>query len=198
MAQDMGRLLRGVGLGDGGTDDYQKRKSAEPCQVHEAILSSGDMNRRDGGHTGTGLQRIRGLAWFLDNSIPIPGTRIRIGLDALIGLIPGLGDAAGALFSSYILYEAGRLGVPRSTLLRMGANILIESLVGIIPLFGDLFDAGWKANQRNVLLLERALAAPGLARRKDQGFVAALVLAVGAVGVGFAVGTWLLLRWLLE
>jgi hypothetical protein len=155
------------------------------------------MNRRDGGHTGTGLQRIRGLAWLLDNSIPIPGTRIRIGLDALIGLIPGLGDAAGALFSSYILYEAGRLGVPRSTLLRMGANVLIESLVGIIPLFGDLFDAGWKSNQRNVLLLEQALEAPGLARRKDRGFVAALVLGVGAVGVGFAVGTWLLLRWLL-
>ena len=155
------------------------------------------MNRRDGGHTGAGLERIRGLAWLLDNSIPIPGTRMRIGLDALIGLIPGLGDAAGAVFSSYILLEAGRLGVSRSTLVRMAANIMIESVVGLIPLAGDLFDAGWKANQRNVQLLERALKAPGLARRHDRGFVTALVLCVGTGALGFVVGTWLLLRWLL-
>ena len=153
-------------------------------------------NRRDGDHTGTALQRVRGLAWLLDNSIPIPGTGIRIGLDALIGLIPGLGDAAGALFSSYIVLEAGRLGASRSTLLRMGANVLIESVVGLVPLLGDLFDAGWKSNQRNLQLLERALATPGVAARKDRGFVALVVLGVGSLGVGLAVGTWLLLRWL--
>ena len=155
-----------------------------------------EINRRDGGHTGTALARVRGLAWLLDNSIPIPGTGIRIGLDALIGLIPGLGDAAGAVFSSYILLEAGRLGASRSTLLRMGANVLIESVVGIIPLAGDLFDAGWKANQRNLQLLERSLAAPALARRKDRGFVATLVIGVGLVGAGLAVGSLLLLKWL--
>src|SRR6185503_9317287 len=105
--------------------------------------------KQNAGHTGKALQRVRGLAWLLDNSIPIPGTRMRIGLDAVIGLIPGLGDAAGAVLSSYILLEAGKLGAPRSTLLRMGANVLVESVVGIVPLVGDLFDAGWKANQRN-------------------------------------------------
>ena len=154
-------------------------------------------NRRDGGHTGTALQRVRGLAWLLDNSIPIPGTRFRIGLDALIGLIPGLGDAAGAVFSSYILLEAGRMGAPRSTLLRMGANVLIESIVGLVPLLGDLFDAGWKANQRNLQLLERSMETPILARRRDRGFVAALVVGVGAITVSLAVGGFFLLRWLL-
>jgi hypothetical protein len=151
---------------------------------------------RNAGHTGQTLQRVRGLAWLLDNSIPIPGTRFRIGLDALIGLIPGLGDAAGAVFSSYILMEAGKLGVSRSTLLRMGANVLIEAVVGVIPLVGDLFDAGWKANQRNISLLERSLETPGLARRRDRGFVAATVVVVGAIGLGLAAATWALLAWL--
>ena len=136
------------------------------------------------------------MAWLLDNSIPIPGTNWRIGLDALIGLIPGLGDAAGAVFSSYILLEAGKLGASRSTLLRMGANVLIESVVGIVPLIGDLFDAGWKANQRNLRLLERSLETPALARRRDRGFVAATVVVVGAIGIGLAAATWALLAWL--
>jgi hypothetical protein len=155
-------------------------------------------NRGDGGHIGESLDRVRGLAWLLDNSIPIPGTRIRIGLDPILGLIPGFGDAAGAILSSYILFEAGRLGLSRSTLLRMGSNVLIESMVGMIPLAGDLFDAGWKANQRNILLLERSLATPGLARRRDRGFLAALVLGIGAAGVGLGVVTYLLLKWLIS
>ena len=152
--------------------------------------------KQNAGHTGKTLQRVRGLAWLLDNSIPIPGTRMRIGLDAVIGLIPGLGDAAGAVLSSYILLEAGKLGAPRSTLLRMGANVLVESVVGIVPLVGDLFDAGWKANQRNLALLERSLESPALARRRDLGFVTATVIVVGAIGIGLAVGTVWLLRWL--
>jgi hypothetical protein len=155
-----------------------------------------DTGRQNAGHTGQALQRVRGLAWLLDNSIPIPGTSWRIGLDAMIGLIPGLGDAAGAVFSSYILLEAGKLGASRSTLLRMGANVLIESVVGIVPLIGDLFDAGWKANQRNLRLLERSLETPVLARRRDGGFVAAIVVVVGAIGIGLAAAAWALLAWL--
>jgi hypothetical protein len=154
--------------------------------------------RRDGDHTGRALQRVRGLAWLLDKSIPIPGTRFRIGLDPIIGLIPGLGDAAGAILSSYIVLEAGRLGVSRSTLLRMGWNVLIEAVVGLIPLAGDLFDAGWKANQRNVQLLERTLAAPVSAHRSDKTFLAVLVVGLGALGIGITVGGFLLFRWLLS
>jgi hypothetical protein len=115
----------------------------------------------------------------------------------VIGLIPGIGDAAGAVLSSYILLEAGRLGVSRSTLLRMGANVLLDSAVGLIPLAGDLFDAGWKANQKNLVLLERSLAAPGLARRRDRGFILAVAAGVGVAAAGLAVGSLLLIRWLI-
>jgi hypothetical protein len=144
------------------------------------------------------LERIRGLAWLLDNSIPIPGTRFRIGLDPILGLIPGLGDATGALLSGYILIEAARAGASRGTLWRMAWNILVESVVGLIPLAGDLFDAGWKANQRNIRLLERSLAAPTTARRLDRRFVGALVLGIVALGVAAAVGGFLALRWLIS
>lgn len=78
----------------------------------------------------------------------------------------------------------------------MATNILIESVVGLIPLAGDLFDAGWKANQRNIRLLEQSIASPLPARRRDHGFLAALVIGVGGLGLGLAVGGVLLLRWL--
>ena len=100
------------------------------------------------------LQRLRKLANLLDNSIRIPGTKRRIGLDAIIGLIPGIGDTIGGAISAYIVYEANRLGVPKRTLLRMILNIGIETTIGAIPLIGDVFDATWKANVRNIALLD--------------------------------------------
>lgn len=103
------------------------------------------------------LERLRKLAWGMDSSIGIPGTRWSFGLDALIGLIPGIGDAAGLLISMYIIVTGARLGASRSTLLRMLGNVGIDALAGTIPVLGDLMDAGWKANQRNVKLLEAEL-----------------------------------------
>src|SRR6185436_18726297 len=100
-------------------------------------------------------------AWLLDSSIPIPGTRFTIGLDALIGLFPFIGDMVGVALSSYILSEASRIGVPRSVLLRMAFNVVLEGLIGMVPLAGDVFDAAFKANQRNVRLLESWLDQPG-------------------------------------
>ena len=97
--------------------------------------------------------RLRRLAWLLDSSIRIPGTRWTVGIDALIGLVPGLGDAAGVLLSSYIVYEAARMGAAKGVLARMVLNVAIEGVVGAIPILGDLFDAGFKANQRNIRLL---------------------------------------------
>lgn len=143
------------------------------------------------------LQRIQKLAWLLDNSIPIPGTGLRIGLDPIIGLIPGLGDAVGGLFSAYIVVEAARLGAAGSTIFRMCWNVLLEVVIGMVPLLGDLFDAGWKANARNITLIERHLDDHRLARKRDRGFLLALgtglCLAVGAVlGTGFLVVRWLL------
>src|SRR5262245_63541308 len=88
--------------------------------------------------------RLARLAWLLDSSIPIPGTRFSIGIDALIGLVPGVGDLVGALLSTYIVYEAWRGGASKHVLLRMMFNVLVEGCVGSVPLFGDGLDAAWK------------------------------------------------------
>lgn len=121
-------------------------------------------------------RRLARIAWLLDNSIALPGVRFRIGLDAVLGLIPGLGDVLGVLLSSYIVREAARLGVPPSVLLRMAWNIGVEGIVGIVPFFGDVFDAAWKANQRNYLLLERYLDNPRRAVASSRLFAALLIV----------------------
>src|ERR1700756_135646 len=95
------------------------------------------------------LKRVRLLSRLLDEQFRIPGTTYRVGLDGLLGLLPGIGDAAGALLSTYIVYEAIRLGVPKTLLLRMVANIGIDTVGGAIPVVGDIFDVAWKANKKN-------------------------------------------------
>lgn len=130
------------------------------------------------------LRRLRGIAWLLDNSIPLPGG-YRIGLDAVIGLVPGIGDAIGALLSAYILNEARSLGAPRSVLMRMAGNVLTETVIGAIPFAGDLFDAAFKANMRNLALLERYHLDPTGSRRNSRwfvlGFSSLLLLVVAAM-----------------
>lgn len=100
-------------------------------------------------------ERLNRLAYLLDERFSIPGTNWRFGLDAIIGLIPGLGDLVTSAISAYIVSEARRLGVSRVVLLRMSWNIILDTLLGIVPVVGDVFDAGWKANRRNVNLLMR-------------------------------------------
>lgn len=100
------------------------------------------------------LERLRAFSRLLDSSIPLPGG-YRVGIDGLIGLIPGIGDIAGGAASSYIIIEAARLGASTPTLLRMVFNVLLETLIGQIPFLGDLFDFVWKANVKNVALLEK-------------------------------------------
>jgi hypothetical protein len=141
-------------------------------------------------------ERLSRLAWLLDSSIPIPGTRLSIGLDALIGLFPVLGDLAGVLLSTYILREAAALGVPRSILVRMGFNVALEGLVGMIPFAGDVFDAAFKANQRNVRLLNAYLDYPHQARRSSRLFVLSLSVAVGAMLAVTAAAGLLVARWI--
>lgn len=126
-------------------------------------------------------RRLARLAWLLDNSIPLAGGRYRIGLDAILGLIPGLGDVIGVIISGYIVREAARAGVPRSVLAHMVFNVAIEGLVGLIPLAGDVFDAAWKANQRNVALLEAHIAEPRRTVRASRWFVAGLLAALFAL-----------------
>lgn len=120
-------------------------------------------------------RRLARLAWLLDNSIAIPGLRFRVGIDAILGLIPGLGDVLGVLLSSYIVREAARIGAPPSVLMRMAFNVAVEGVVGLVPLVGDVFDAVWKANQRNLALLDAHLAHPQRAKRSSRFFVAALM-----------------------
>jgi hypothetical protein len=140
--------------------------------------------------------RLSRLAWLLDSSIPIPGTRFTIGLDAVIGFIPVLGDLIGVLLSSYILSEAARVGAPRIVLMRMAFNVGIEGVVGSIPFLGDAFDVAWKANQRNVKLLATWLDRPATTERSTRLFGLSLVFAV-AIFLGLLVlGTFLLLRWI--
>ena len=103
------------------------------------------------------LDRIRSLSRLLDSSIRLPIVNYRIGLDAVIGLVPGIGDAIGMLLSSYIVFEAARMGAGKSVIARMVANVALESVVGAIPVLGDIFDATFKANLRNLRLLEQSL-----------------------------------------
>lgn len=101
------------------------------------------------------LRRLERLARLLDSAFAIPGTRFQFGLDGVIGLAPGVGDAVGIALSSYIVVEAWRMGVPPQILMRMIANIVVDGAIGAVPIAGDLFDFVWKANRRNIDLLLR-------------------------------------------
>lgn len=132
------------------------------------------------------LRRLDSLSYLLDNSIPVPGTQARFGIDAIIGLIPGVGDAAGSVVSAYVVLEAARLGASPATLVRMLLNVGVEAVAGSVPFAGDLFDAAWKANVKNVALLRRELDLPGSTRRSSKAVVLAVAIALLAIlgGVG--------------
>lgn len=113
-------------------------------------------------------ERLDMLSHVLDDFLVIPGTRIRFGLDAVIGLIPGIGDVLGAMASWIIILAAWLRGVPRVTLLRMLANVAVETVIGAVPVVGDAFDVAWKANRKNYALLQRSLGE----RVTDTGYAA--------------------------
>jgi hypothetical protein len=124
------------------------------------------------------LKRLRRVGWLLDSSIPIPFTRYTLGIDQIIGLVPGVGDLVGGFLSLYIVLEAARLGAPRGLLARMGWNIALDTFVGEVPILGDLFDIGFKANIRNLALLDGYLQRPAEVRRASRRFAALLVAGV--------------------
>ncbi len=95
------------------------------------------------------------ISRYMDTAIRIPGTKIRLGLDSLLGVLPGAGDTAGGVVSLYLLIRARQYGVPPGTLLKMAGNILLDATVGVIPIVGDVFDVFFKANRRNLALLLR-------------------------------------------
>ncbi len=138
-------------------------------------------------------RRLERLTYWLDDRFRIPGTRWRIGLDFLIGLIPVGGDIAGGLMSLWLVNEARRIGAPRALIGRMLGNVGIELLVGLVPVLGDLFDAYWKSNRRNLRLLTEHLDArmDTAQRRSSPGSSLLLWLLIGLAIVALV---WLLYR----
>lgn len=144
------------------------------------------------------LRRLRRLSYVLDNAIGIPGTRYRIGLDPLLGLLPGAGDFLGTALSAYIVLEAARLGLPRATLVQMVSNIIFDTLIGTVPVLGDLADVTWKANTKNLALLEEQLDVPPQQREQaDWLFLALLLGGLLLVVMVVAAISIMIVRWLL-
>lgn len=146
------------------------------------------------------LARVRKLARLLDSALQIPGLGIRFGLDPLIGLIPGLGDAAGAVLAAWVVLLAARLGAPSAVILRMLANVALDAVVGAVPILGDLFDVAWRANTRNVALLDRYLESPVQVHAASRAMLAAIIaglilLSAGGLLLGF-LAIKLLLGWI--
>jgi hypothetical protein len=136
------------------------------------------------------------LSWLLDNSIPLPGG-YRIGLDGFIGLIPGLGDFISSLMASLIVIEANQAGVPRTVLMRMLINVLIDTAVGSLPVVGDAFDFVWKANQKNSALLRQYQQSPERTLRRSllDNVVFILVVIVALVLTVMLIGWLIGLLW---
>jgi Domain of unknown function (DUF4112) len=122
------------------------------------------------------LKRLRQLARLLDKAIVIPGTQVGIGIDPVIGLIPGGGDFLGVMLSAYIVLEAARLGAPQATLGRMVLNIIIDGVIGAVPVIGDFFDFAWTSNTHNIKLLEEHLKFPSQSKKADRWFVIGILL----------------------
>jgi Domain of unknown function (DUF4112) len=147
------------------------------------------------------LDRLRGFSRLLDSAIAIPGTRYRVGLDPLLGLIPGGGDTLGLVFSCLIVLEASRLGASKSTLGQMTFNILLETLLGTVPGIGDLFDVVWKSNDRNIKLLDTHLdlhpnsPAP---KHRDRGFTILLIVGLGLAFLGCVALSVVVLQWVFQ
>ena len=154
--------------------------------------------------TADRLARLRRLSRLLDSAIEIPGTNLKVGLDPLLGLLPVVGDAPATAASAYVVAEAAALGAPRATLARVCLYLLVDAVFGFsfrgdvrAPFVGDAFDVLWRANDRNVRLLEARLVDPRGETRDRRVVVAlgtAVFVAVLAVGAGAAVTVWWLLR----
>jgi hypothetical protein len=144
------------------------------------------------------LARARALTRLLDSAARVPGTSFRFGLDPILGLVPGLGDVAGAALSGYVVLLASRHGAPATVIVRMLGNVVVDTVGGTVPVIGDLFDAGWKANSRNLALLERHLGRPEATKRASRAVVWGTVAALVLLGLGAALLATLVVRWIFD
>jgi Domain of unknown function (DUF4112) len=146
------------------------------------------------------LKRMRQLSQLLDGAIVIPGTKQRIGIDPILGLIPGGGDTVSAALSGYIIVEAARMGLPRKALMQMVLNLVIDTVGGSVPVVGDIFDVVSKANFRNMQIVESHVKTPLVRTKPDRLFIGLLItgliifaLAVGVITVAIWNFVWNLL-----
>jgi hypothetical protein len=143
------------------------------------------------------VKNLRRIAFLLDNSIPIPGTKYRIGLDpilGLLGIVGGTGDIIGGAFGSYIVFQAAIIGLPQKIIWQMIGNILVDSLVGFIPGLGDIFDLTWKANARNIALLNEYLNIAPAKSNNNPLFVIIITLVLAMIILVFAFLTITIIR----
>ena len=142
------------------------------------------------------LAALRKWSVLLDSAFRVPGTQMTFGLDPILGLIPGLGDLTTPLFSALLLLHGVRLRIPRVIQLKMVVNAAIDLAIGVIPLLGDFMDFGWKANVRNLALLERYAQPGARAQPSDWAFVIVVLALLGVVAlVPVLVLGWLVARW---
>lgn len=143
------------------------------------------------------LRRIRQIGHLLDNAIHIPGTSIRLGLDPILGLLPGGGDFLGMIFSAYVVLTAAQMGVPREVLTRMVSNIILDTVAGSVPLVGDLFDVAWKSNTKNIQLLHEHIGSTDAAQTAvDWRFMVVLMGGLFLVVLFILSLSVILVRWL--
>lgn len=140
------------------------------------------------------VRKLRRLSQLLDSAISIPGTKISFGLDPILGLLPGGGDTITGGISAYIVIEAAKMGISRDILWKMVGNILIDSFSGTIPIVGDLFDVGWKANVKNMELLEKHLDVTESSESNTM-FIFGLILLLTIIVLGFAAITFFTVTW---
>lgn len=144
------------------------------------------------------LKRVRWIARWLDRAIAIPGTKIRLGLDAVMGVLPVGGDVLGTILSMYVIVEAAQLGAPQNLLLQMAANVAVDLGIGTVPVAGDFIDIFWQSNARNLELLEDHLAARGEVIEPDASVPWGLVIGLLVLLLLGAIATLSLTAWFLS
>lgn len=142
------------------------------------------------------LALIRQIRKWMDEAVTIPGSKLKVGLDPIIGLIPVIGDLSSAAIGGYILHAANKLGVPTNVMVRMLFNLVIDALIGFIPVVGDYLDVLYKANSKNVALIEQSILNRETTARSSWWRLIAVLGVFGLVVLGSFVGAVFLAKWI--